>query len=149
MGEINSKLPEEIKFSRSNILTDALNRPVKSFSSADTAAVSKLPKKYPSVDNLSRYCDASTKHSTPLTNRCFSDNIDKISRPVVNNRNINLDVKKIFKPKRTERENNDEQKSKFVFCSALGCHVTSQHCHCIGSSEQLNDCYSYTAAKLM
>ena len=45
MGEINSKLPEEIKFSRSNILTDALNRPVKSFSSADTAAVSKLPKK--------------------------------------------------------------------------------------------------------
>ena len=108
MGEINSKLPEEIKFSRSNILTDALNRPVKSFSSADTTAVSKLPKKYPSVDNLSRYCDASTKHSTPLTNRCFSDNIDKISRPVVNNKNINLDVKKIFKPKRTERENNDE-----------------------------------------
>ena len=97
MGEINTKVPGEVKFSRTNILTNSMNYSARSRTTFEQNRTSNYKIKPASFDQNSLNYDSSTKNSSPSQERCLSDTILPNSTYLIKNKTINFDVKKIFR----------------------------------------------------
>ena len=71
MGEISTKVPGEVKFSRTNVLTNSMNYSARGRTTFEQNRTSNYKIKPASFDQNSLNYDSSTKNSSPSRNDAF------------------------------------------------------------------------------